>query len=150
MQQCYTAVDVCMMGICNQGAALPDYDWPPHPSTPAAGGRCLQLWGAALVGDRNCLCLTSAIVHSALPCWQQHALHRGPCALFTEGLSRCREMYTGQKPWIGMSRDEVIRKVLAGERLIFPKQVPKAFQVRQQSHHGVLTAMQGQNAHCRA
>ena len=49
-----------------------------------------------------------------------------------------------------MSRDEVTTKVLAGERLIFPKQVPKAFQVRQRSHHGVLTAMESPTAHCSA
>ena len=90
-----------------------------------------------------------------LPRWQQHALDWAPVQsasgqMFTEALCRCREMYTGQKPWIGMSRDEVTTKVLAGERLIFPKQVPKAFQVRQQSHHGVLPAMQGQSAHCHA
>ena len=48
-----------------------------------------------------------------------------------------------------MSRDEVITKVLAGERLIFPKQVPKAFQVRQHSHHRVCSLHAGPT-HCSA
>lgn len=49
-----------------------------------------------------------------------------------------------------MSRDEVTTKVLAGERLIFPKQVPKAFQVRQQSPHRMPIAEQGRIVQCSA
>ena len=51
MQQGCTAVDDCMMSLCKQGAALPL-----NPSTPAAGGRHLQLRGAAVVSDETCLC----------------------------------------------------------------------------------------------